>query len=77
MAAAAAHRAIDDSAAAEAAIGEALVECLEVGDVVAIALLQTAATEIVGVPHGSGAPTTGTLGEGWTRLIALLAATAA
>ena len=77
VAAAAAHRATDDRAAAEAAIGEALVECLEVGDVVAIALLQIAATEIVGVPHGSGASTTGTLGDGWTRLIALLAATAA
>jgi hypothetical protein len=46
-----------------------LDEVIEVGDVVAIALLQQAAATVVGVPHPSGEGDRHALGPGWLAIL--------
>jgi hypothetical protein len=77
VAAAAAHVANDDRSSAETAIDEALVECIEIGDVVAIALLQRAAVELVGLEHPVTPDNAPTLGTGWQRILDSLVAVSA
>jgi hypothetical protein len=74
VAVAGAHGSRGDEAAAEAALDAALVECLEVGDVVAIALLQGACCHILGRAHASGSGDMDALGAGWLHVIASLPA---
>jgi len=77
VAAAAAHVANDDRSSAETAIDEALVECIEIGDVVAIALLQRAAVEVVGLQDRFASDNAPTLGTGWQRILDSLVAVSA
>jgi class 3 adenylate cyclase/tetratricopeptide (TPR) repeat protein len=74
VAAAGAHSSLGDRAAAEAVLDEALVECLDVGDVVAIALLQRAYLHVLCVAHASGTGDESFLGEGWLTVVASLPA---
>jgi tetratricopeptide (TPR) repeat protein len=74
VAAAAAHSALHDPHAACEAIDTALQECLGVGDVVAIALLQRTHLQLAGEAHASGPGDPTVLGEGWLDLIGRLPA---
>ncbi|MCU1359881.1 MAG: hypothetical protein JWN99_1170 [Ilumatobacteraceae bacterium] len=74
VAAAGAHSSLGERAAAESVLHEALVECLDVGDVVAIALLQRAHCQVLGVEHASGPGDPSALGDGWLTVIAALPA---
>lgn len=74
VAAAGAHAALHDPHSAREVLDTALSECLGIGDVVAVALLQRTHLHVVGVPHDSGEGDTSVLGEGWLRLIGSLPA---
>jgi tetratricopeptide (TPR) repeat protein len=69
VACAGAHASLGERSAAQAALHDALVRCLEVGDVVAIALLQRAHRHVLGIDHESGAGDESQLGQGWLTLI--------
>jgi tetratricopeptide (TPR) repeat protein len=69
VAAAGAHGALCEREAASEAIDQALQECLVVGDVVAIALLQRTHARVVGTEHASGAGDSSVLGDGWAHVI--------
>lgn len=72
VAAAGAHSQHLDRAAAGAALDEALSETVEVGDVVATALLQLAHTQVLGDVHPSGEGNADALGPGWLRVVEAL-----
>ncbi len=74
VAAAGAHGAMSEREAARDTLEAALRECLVVGDVVAVALLQRAHAQVVGVDHPSGAGDSSMLGEGWLHVIEQLPA---
>jgi hypothetical protein len=74
VAAAGANAATGRADEAEAVLAEALTECLRVGDVVAIALLQRTFARVLGREHVSGAGQLGALGAGWLRVIESLPA---
>ena len=74
VAAAGAHCSVGDRPAAEAVLDEAIVESLEVGDVVAVALLQRTHVHVLGTAHSSGAGDVAALGEGWLTVVASMPA---
>ena len=74
VAAAGAYAALGDGVAAGAMLDEALDDCLRVGDVVAIALLQLTYVHVLGHPHPSGTSGSDLLGDGWKHLVAALPA---
>lgn len=85
VAAAGAHGALGDAEAAATVLDGAIAECLKVGDVVAIALLQRAHVRVLGRVHpsgvagvagvaGGGPDGGGALGEGWVNVIEALPA---
>ena len=74
VAAAGAHAARHDPSAASAVLDEAIAECVQVGDVVAIALLLGAHLHVVGVAHRLGEGDAGVLGPGWVHVLEALAA---
>lgn len=74
VASAGAHVAMHDPHAACDVLDAALQECLAIGDVVAIALLQRTHLHVVGDAHASGAGDVSVLGEGWLDLIGQLPA---
>lgn len=69
VAAAGAHADMSERELAHDVLDEALQECLGVGDVVAIALLQRTFARVVGVEHASGGGDASVLGEGWLHVI--------
>lgn len=74
VAAAGAHASLHDPHAATEVLSTALQECLAIGDVVAIALLQRTHLHVSGVAHPSGEGDVSALGEGWLDLIGRLPA---
>ena len=74
VAAAGAHVALHDPHAACEVLDTALQECLVVGDVVAIALLQRTHLHVAGEAHPSGPGDPAALGDGWLDLISRLPA---
>jgi hypothetical protein len=74
VAAAGAHSSLGDRSAAESVLHEALTECLTVGDVVAIALLQRTYCHVLGAEHASGVGDQSALGDGWLTVVAALPA---
>jgi class 3 adenylate cyclase/tetratricopeptide (TPR) repeat protein len=72
VAAAGAHSALGDRSAAQGVLSQALTECLEVGDVVAITLLQRTHLHVLGEAHASGQGDETAIGEGWLTVIAAL-----
>jgi class 3 adenylate cyclase/tetratricopeptide (TPR) repeat protein len=74
VAAAGAHSALGDRVAAQAVLDQALTECLAIGDVVAIALLQRTHRHVLGTEHESGAGTDTWLGDGWVTVVSALPA---
>jgi class 3 adenylate cyclase/tetratricopeptide (TPR) repeat protein len=59
---------------ASARIDEVLAEVIDIGDVVAVTLLQQAAVSVVGVPHVSGEGDRHVLGPGWLSILDAFAA---
>jgi class 3 adenylate cyclase/tetratricopeptide (TPR) repeat protein len=74
VAAAGAHVTRHDPSAASSVLDEALAECVQVGDVVAVALLLQAHLHLVGEPHRLGEGDVNALGPGWIRVLEALAA---
>jgi hypothetical protein len=74
VAAAGAHSSLGERSAAQAVLHEALIQSLEVGDVIAIALLQRTHLQVLGVAHESGSGDESCLGEGWLTVVAALPA---
>ena len=64
-----AHASTSDREAARDVLDVALDECLAIGDVVAIALLQCTYAHVVGVDHESGGGDRSVLGDGWLFVI--------
>ncbi|MGD9999583.1 MAG: AAA family ATPase, partial [Ilumatobacteraceae bacterium] len=72
VACAGAHASLGERSATQAVLHDALMCCLDVGDVIAIALLQRTHRHVLGVDHESGGGDDSVLGEGWLRVIEAL-----
>ena len=71
-AAAGSHAALGHPLEAEAVLSKALEESLEVGDVIAVALLQQSYAHVLGLPHPSGDGQNDALGIGWVTVVEAL-----
>jgi hypothetical protein len=72
VAAAGAWAAKDDADRVETVLDDALTGALKVGDVVAVALLQSTYVRVLGRPHTSGAGDEAALGSGWRQVVSAL-----